>query len=298
MQKKSPKPFVLLSLLVSVVLSITFTGVVAAHGASTPLQYVALGDSLPFGYQPNNDFTHGYTTDLFQALQAHNNYSTLVNLSCTDDTTTTFINGDPQALNSKRGCLVPQVQSSNQLSAAVAYIQQHASATGLVTLQIGVDNFLNNGAINSANCAVDTAIFNIELVIVDQDLTKTILPQLKQALSAAPAHQAQLALIGYYNPLQQLCPNTEAYLRTFNRHLEQDARGFASFVPIDRLFTKANLCQTTWICTAGNIHPTDQGYTLIADRIYRLLFLYHRDSNQSNWFTAVSGIFSSCLSKL
>ncbi len=294
MQKRSPKPFVLLSSLLLVVLSITFTGIVSAHGASTPLQYIALGDSLPFGYQPNNDFTHGYANDLFQTLQPHDNYSTLVNLSCTDDSTTTFINGDPQSLNPLRACLVPQVQSSSQLSAAVAYIQQHASETGLVTLQIGIDNFLNNGAINATSCAINTSVFNTQLAVVDQDLTKTILPQLKQALSAAPDHQAQLALIGYYNPVKQLCPNTVAYLKTFNQHLEQDARGFAFFVPTDDLFTDANLCQTTWICTAANIHPTDQGYTLIADRIYQFLLLERRDSNRSNWFTGIL----SCLSKL
>ena len=30
--------------------------------------YLALGDSLAFGLQPNGDFTHGYVTDLFLSL--------------------------------------------------------------------------------------------------------------------------------------------------------------------------------------------------------------------------------------
>jgi len=272
--------FAALSLPLVIVCSLASAGAASAHKIGiTPLQYVALGDSLPFGYQPNNDFTHGYVPDLFQALQAQNGYSTLVNLSCTDDSSATFINGDPNQLNSQRGCLVPQVQSSNQLSVAVSYLQQNASAIGLVTLQIGIDDFLNNGAINLTNCTINTDTFNTQLATVDQNLTQTILPQLQQALSSAPGNQAHLTLLDYYNPLQQLCPNTVPYIITLNRHLKYDAISFASFISIYSIFNKTNLCQLTWICndsppTAGDIHPTDQGYASIAERIYRYAYRY------------------------
>ncbi|GCE31638.1 hypothetical protein KDA_71220 [Dictyobacter alpinus] len=257
------------------------TGEAAAHASHPALQYVALGDSLPFGYQPDNDFTHGYASDLFQTLQTKQGYGTFANFSCSDDTTATFINGDPTQSNSQRGCLVPEVQTSSQLSVAKAYLQVHASDIGLVTLQIGIDDFLNSGAINLTNCQVDPAIFNAQLTTVDTNLTQTILPQLKQALSAAPKHQAKLVLVDYFNPLQQLCPNTTAYINTLNQHLKQDAHGYAAFVGINHLFTTQNLCQLTWICndlppTLGDIHPRDEGYALIADTIYNRIFC-HRE---------------------
>lgn len=258
-------------------LLILSTGSAAAHAKHPPLQYVALGDSLPFGYQPNNDFTHGYASDLFQTLQAKQGYGMFANFSCSDDTTATFINGDPIQSNSQRGCLVPEVQTSSQLAVAKAYLQAHASEVGLVTLQIGVDDFLNSGAINLNNCQVDPAIFNAQLTNVDNNLTQTILPQLEQALRTAPEDQAKLVLVDYFNPLQQLCPNTITYINTFNQHLEQDARGYASFVDIAGLFTTQNLCQLTWICndmppTLGDIHPRNEGYALIADKVYNHIF--------------------------
>src|SRR5436305_1594462 len=32
--------------------------------------YLALGDSLAYGFQPNDDHTHGYVDDLFTALRS------------------------------------------------------------------------------------------------------------------------------------------------------------------------------------------------------------------------------------
>jgi len=263
-------------------LLILFTGNAAAHTTHPPLQYVALGDSLPFGYQPNNDFTHGYASDLFQTLQTKQGYQTFANFSCSAETSATFINGDPTQSNPQRGCLLPEVQTSSQLGVARSYLQAHASTIGLVTLQIGVDDFLGSGAINLTNCQVDPTIFNAQLAIVDTNLTQVILPQLKQALAAAPKHQARLAMVEYYNPLQQLCPNTIPYMNTLNQHLKHDAHGYADFVGIAGLFTNDNLCQLTWICndmppTVGDIHPRDAGYALIADKIYSCLFYHQED---------------------
>lgn len=266
-------PFVVFSILLLVGLIATPAVIARANQSTTAWQYVALGDSLPFGYQPNNDFTHGYATDLFQKLQKYNGYATLVNLSCAGETSDNFINGDPNHENSQRNCLLPEVQNGSQLASAVADLQQNASQTGLVTLQIGIDDFLSAGAIDLNTCAIDQNQFNTQLGVVDQDLRQTILPQLQQALSSAPYHRASLVLVGYFDPLVQLCPATVPYIQTFNSHLKADAQGYARFVDISALFTATNVCQLTWICQPGipplgAIHPNTQGYQLIADTIY------------------------------
>src|SRR5437667_12810640 len=55
-------------------------------------QYLALGDSLAFGVQPNGDFTHGYVNDLFQVLQNEGTQK-VTNYGCPGETSTTFITG-------------------------------------------------------------------------------------------------------------------------------------------------------------------------------------------------------------
>src|SRR2546427_7043258 len=54
--------------------------------------YLALGDSLAFGVQPNNDFTHGYVNDLFQALHEEG-VKDFTNLGCPGETSSTLIKG-------------------------------------------------------------------------------------------------------------------------------------------------------------------------------------------------------------
>jgi lysophospholipase L1-like esterase len=54
--------------------------------------YLALGDSLAFGVQPNGDFTHGYVTDLFKALHQEGVKDKL-NLGCPGETSGSLING-------------------------------------------------------------------------------------------------------------------------------------------------------------------------------------------------------------
>jgi lysophospholipase L1-like esterase len=267
--RKTILPF----MLVIIVLPLVFLGSASmiAHGAgeSNQLEYIALGDSLPFGYQPNRDFTHGYVTDLFSNLRSQAQYTTLVNLSCSGETTATFINGDPNGLDAARSCLSPQVQASNQLASALNAIRTGTSPIGLVTLQVGINDFLVNGAIDPTSCTINPSVFDTQLATVDHNLSETILPQLQQALAATNSPHAQVALVGYYDPLLQLCPASVSALQTVNQHLALDAGSFASFIAIDDLVTTANVCQLTWICsaTSPDIHPTDQGYELIAQRI-------------------------------
>src|SRR5579859_2131845 len=71
--------FVFFSLPLLAMISTTNISVAAAH-SETPQQYLALGDSLAFGFQPNGDFTHGYAVDLFQTLQAKQHFGKFVDL--------------------------------------------------------------------------------------------------------------------------------------------------------------------------------------------------------------------------
>src|SRR5258705_4329075 len=54
--------------------------------------YLALGDSLAFGFQPNGDYAHGYVDDFFTYLQSQG-VQDHQNLSCPSETSTTFLLG-------------------------------------------------------------------------------------------------------------------------------------------------------------------------------------------------------------
>src|SRR5450631_721045 len=90
----------------------------AQNGLVGPKQYyLALGDSLAYGLQPNGDTTHGYVDDIFTALQNHGTQS-LVNMGCPGATTSSMSSGS---------CgLSHYSYSGTQLNAAVAFINSHA----------------------------------------------------------------------------------------------------------------------------------------------------------------------------
>jgi lysophospholipase L1-like esterase len=231
-------------------------------------RYLALGDSLAYGFQPNDDHTHGYVDDLFTTL--HNQGVTdHTNLGCPRETTSTFIAGGK--------CSYP---SQSQLATALAYLQhQPAGQATLVTLDIGANDVLDDITINLQNktCVVDVNKFKTDLQTLDKNLTKTILPRLQAALINQNGQiTGILALLNYYDPFQNVCPNTLPFIQTLNTHLASDVKGLGTLVDILGAFggtttPNPNLCNYTWTCSAPplgpDIHPTTTGYQVMAHAI-------------------------------
>src|SRR2546425_10145900 len=79
----------------------------------------------------------------------------------------------------------------------------------------------------------------------------------------------------YYDPFQNICPNSVPMVQTINQHLANDVRGFGIIVDVFSAFGGAavpnpKICTYTWICSpppGPDIHPTDQGYSVIADTL-------------------------------
>src|SRR5947209_5068969 len=98
--------------------------------AAKPVYYLALGDSLAYGLQPNGDFTHGYVDDLYNVLR-HDGVNHLVDLGCNGETSTTFLRGP---------CPHPELRkysySGPQLQAALTFIRQHPNRVKVVTLNL------------------------------------------------------------------------------------------------------------------------------------------------------------------
>jgi lysophospholipase L1-like esterase len=249
-----------------------------------PHYYMALGNSLSFGYQPNLDFSSGFADDLFNELKP-TGVTEAINYGCAGETTTTFIQG---------GCVLRFAHHGSytgaQLDAALAFLKnpRNIGRVSPITLEIG-----SNDVIPDWDAATCTAGPNTDadLATMDKNLTDTILPELTQALQLPKgagagytgekgARAGDLHLLNYYNPYAKECPNSAPFVNRLNSHLAADAAKFrVSVVDVYRAFggdtgTAGNICKLTWICsTSHDIHPTNLGYQTIADTVHGTLGL-------------------------
>src|SRR5262249_20205222 len=114
------------------------SGPVSPHpaqvAAAEPAYYLALGDSLAQGVQPNAAGVSvrpadGYPDQLYATLHRTRPGLQLVKLGCPGETTTTMISGG-----------LCHYQGGSQLAAAVAFLKAHRGRMLLVTLDIGAND--------------------------------------------------------------------------------------------------------------------------------------------------------------
>ncbi|HEX8727235.1 MAG TPA: SGNH/GDSL hydrolase family protein [Ktedonobacterales bacterium] len=228
------------------------------------IYYLALGDSLAFGYQPNWDFSHSYPAQWYSSNLSKHHVSHYTNYGCNGETSATFVNGGcPYAF------LLHNSYSGSQLNAALSFLKAHPGAVSPVSLDIGANDLLPD--INSSTCAVSST-WATDLANLDTRLTGTILPKLTAALTSNGARTGDLVMMNYYDPYQNSCPTSLAYVQTLNQHLAADAAQFN--VPVADVFTalggattpNPNICTDTWMCASSpNIHATTAGYGVIAN---------------------------------
>ena len=264
---------VLVVVLIAVVASLYTVVIVRANPGLSGARhyYMAVGDSLSFGFEPNLDFTSGFADDLGSDL--HKAYdSSTINFACARESTTTMISG---------GCpgrfILHQSYTSTQLDAAVGFIERNVGRISPVTLEIGANDVIQD--FDQPTCA-PVANYMAHLTTMDQNLTKTILPRIIGALTTATGHRAgDLVLLNYYNPFARECPHSADFVHLVNDHLAADATQFR--IPIVDVyaafggdaFMADHICDLTWICDAQfhDIHPKPAGYRLIAQTIESVL---------------------------
>jgi lysophospholipase L1-like esterase len=250
---------------------------VASDGQPFPLigpkqHYLALGDSLAFGYQPclltnppTCSTTDGYVNDLFTTLQ-NEGTKDVTNLGCPSESSITFITGGI--------CSYPHPFPS-QLQAALAYLKANAGKVSPVTLDIGVNDVKPDLTITPTGCTVGPN-FKSDLATLNNNLNDIILPQLQAALTVTGRVTGSIVMMNYYNPFPNCLTNPDfaTDFTQFDTDLATDVNGFGSIVDVFGAFggiTTPNLCTDTWMCgnppspTGPDIHPRDPGYMLIAD---------------------------------
>ena len=241
----------------------------SASASSTGAVYLALGDSLAAGYQPGGTELRdtAYPALAAKRLDAAGAALVVDNLSCSGETTTTMIKGGKCDL-----------AKGSQLEAAEAALAAAKGNVALVSIDIGGNDLLR---CVKGSATIDTACVAKGVATVKQNL-----PEILDRIRSAAGNDVPVLVLGYYNPwlaaraldqpVQGVAEAAKAYTQ-LSRAIEKAARASGTtFVSLDDAFattdttpTKvggrtvpenaARICTLTNLCTAGDIHFTDEG---------------------------------------
>ncbi len=249
--------------------------------APEPTYYLALGDSLSQGVQPNAagvsvQTSYGYPDQVYAALRPRHPTLKLVKLGCPGETTASMIGGG-----------ICRYRGGSQLAAAAAFLQAHRGRVLLVTLDIGANDPEDCGGQPGLGQLAGCAVKDIPAAV---DRLGTIMAR----LTAAAGPGVRIVGMNYYLPAlaewrkglpgRVVAWTAEKLAATYNNMLgrvyarsgARVANVFGAFETAD-FGTAANsdvprnvarLCQWTWECAAPprgpNQHANRAGYQVIA----------------------------------
>ena len=261
-----------------------------SSGSHAPRYYVALGDSLAFGWQPTatdptNRPATGYGDFVYSALRQDLPNLQHIKLACPGESTVTMVFGGSACGYDQDASVVAGAGDfPTQLSAAVQFLKAHAKFVDLVTIDIGAIDI--ETCVNRATGSVDLACIARAMGNIGQNL-QTIIDRLQKA---APG--VRIVGMNYYDPFLAawlapggygLAQSSLSLTSTFNGLLESvygthqvavaDVESaFQTYNPnplppqgTTPLPTSVSLvCAWTWMCKWGNIHANDAGAQRIA----------------------------------
>jgi len=241
--------------------------------------YLALGDSLAAGYQPDagDDLTGGYVGGVLDAVREESPKTRLVNVACSGETAVTMVEGGRCAYD-----------EGTQLAQALEFLHAHGAFTRVVTIDIGANDVQR--CVSRSPVAIDLACVQRGLADV-QRILPSVLGQLR---AAAPG--ARIVVANYYNPFlaaaltgpagQALAAQSTALQGALNgiiaaaaaatgSQVADVAAAFASTdttpVTVPGLGTVprnvATICAWTWMCLRNDIHANDTGYAVMATAV-------------------------------
>jgi len=189
----------------------------AAGGGTGTISYLALGDSVAFGFQPGRGETNGYVGRLWRRIRQEIPALRLRNVSCPGETSRSMITGEHSRCHYAAG---------SQLDAAVSFLEAHPGEVAFITIDIGANDLV-------ARCLDwDTGLLDKACVVDQRPRLQTRLTRIVDALTAA-GPGVPIVGMTYYNPLLGLwglVPGGRALARA-------DQRAWAVLTPGSRGLT-------------------------------------------------------------
>jgi lysophospholipase L1-like esterase len=267
----------------------------AADGPAAKQYYLALGDSLADGAQPNHQgetvpTSQGYPNQLDALLAKHGRVLSLDDLGCIGETTGTLVHGGICSFPGEPGM-------GTQLRAALDFLRAHAGHVPLITLDIGINNV--SPCTHYGNASVVDSCARPLVAGLRSDTAAVL-----KALRAADP-SAVIVGLDYYVPElsywlggsggQSYATVMQSMIRSMNAALAADYKAAgARYADVFTAFESgdltglttlpghgsvpvgvARICQWTWMCAAPpkklNVHANRLGYKVIAQTIYAAL---------------------------
>jgi lysophospholipase L1-like esterase len=282
---------------------VTFVGLPSVASAATAphTYYLALGDSLSVGVQPDKagrslETDQGYANQLFTIEQRHVPHLKLVKLGCPGDTTESMLTGRGNETNAK--FFHCDRSGGSQLTAAEQFLRAHhqRGEVPLVTIDIGANDVDGCAApgVNVGQCvAAGEASIKRNLPRILRGIKKaapagTVLagmtlydPILSGYFSADPSVKAlALASVTLAQAVNGLIThaNTAAGFKTADvagAFKTYDTTANVSYNGVLVPVNVATVCSWTWACTpppsGPNIHANKNGYAVIANAFSKVI---------------------------
>jgi lysophospholipase L1-like esterase len=240
----------------------------AGRPANRAPTYLALGDSLAFGYseakfnsllpeEPASAYDTGYVDDFGKLLGLFEPGVQTVNDGCPCEYGLHFPLHHPY--------------SGSQLADALSYLSSHPGAVNPITIDIGANDAL--GVIEGV-CKLEAKCIQEQAPALFVHVGTNLALILGQLRAAAPA--ARIIVLGLYNPFGESIAGGDALTAKLNEVIAADAAGvgarFADPLPVFNppgALEQPTLCTLTNICTSlKDIHPTDLGYAVLGGLVF------------------------------
>jgi lysophospholipase L1-like esterase len=258
------------------------------HGPGGPApSYLALGDSLAFGYSqakfdslyPDENpaaYDTGYVDDFGKVLKLTEPNLQIVNDGCPGETTESFIKGPCEyQLSFPLHHPYSGGPTSSQLSDALAYLGAHPGTVNPITIDIGANDALGliEGCKEEPACVAAGAPATFAHVAGNLAL---ILGDLRAA-----DQQAQIIVLGLYNPFGETLAGGDRLVTQLNEVMAAVAAGvharFADPLPTFNppgALERPTICLLTNMCTPlVDIHPTNLGYAVLGGLVLKQYLL-------------------------
>jgi len=248
---------------------------------NAPTYYVALGDSLSVGFMPGmGDTDQGYADDYYATLKAKHPNLQLIKLGCSGETSKTMLNGG----------ICTYDNAPSQMVAAEQFLQQHRSAVRYITIDIGANDVakcaksgidLNCALTGLSDILVNTVSIMTKLrlagglrpTIVGMNLYNPFLAAWLTGPDGQTSARITNALLALLNGLQSVeftlfgarTADVAAAFNTYDFDHTVEVPSYGA-IPVN----VATICALTYMCTQHNIHPTAEGYQLIASAFVKV----------------------------
>jgi lysophospholipase L1-like esterase len=258
----------------------------AAQAKKPPSYYVSLGDSYAAGYQPNIGTSRaGFAYQLVGLAKKRGYTLKLVNFGCGGETTESILERTKKCAGLGPGGA--EYSGTTQVAAATKFIAKHRGHIGLITVSIGGNDVTFCAKQPDPVACVGPALDKVKAN------GKTLMKRLRKAAGKKTrivgitypdvllgewvrGHPdlAKLSLVAFQTLFN---PALKDIYESYGAKFVDVTAATGAYTPLEQTtdlapygsipVAVAGVCELTWYCELGDIHPRKGGYTEIAQLV-------------------------------